>query len=67
MPHYAPLITTLVAAFTLAWLFAAIAQRLKLPPLVGYLIAGVVIGPFTPGMWPTRISPINWRRSASSS
>ena len=49
MPHYTPLITTLVAAFTLAWLFAAVAQRFKLPPLVGYLLAGVVIGPFTPG------------------
>ena len=49
MPHYTPLITTLVAAFTLAWVFAAVAQRLKLPPLVGYLLAGIVIGPFTPG------------------
>ncbi|HXG78272.1 MAG TPA: YbaL family putative K(+) efflux transporter [Methyloceanibacter sp.] len=49
MPHFAPLITMIVAAFTLAWLFAAIAQRLKLPPLFGYLVAGVVIGPFTPG------------------
>ena len=49
MPHYAPLITTIVAAFTLAWLLAAVAQRFKLPPLVGYLLAGVVIGPFTPG------------------
>jgi CPA2 family monovalent cation:H+ antiporter-2 len=49
MPHYTPLITTLVAAFTLAWAFAAIANRFKLPPLVGYLLAGIVIGPFTPG------------------
>jgi CPA2 family monovalent cation:H+ antiporter-2 len=49
MPHYTPLITTIVAAFTLAWVFAALAHRLKLPPLVGYLLAGIVIGPFTPG------------------
>jgi CPA2 family monovalent cation:H+ antiporter-2 len=49
MPHYTPLITTIVAAFTLAWVFAAVAQRLRLPPLVGYLLAGIVIGPFTPG------------------
>jgi len=49
VPHYTPLITTIVAALTLAWVFAAIAHRLKLPPLVGYLLAGIVIGPFTPG------------------
>jgi CPA2 family monovalent cation:H+ antiporter-2 len=49
MPHYTPLITTIVAALTLAWAFATVAQRLKLPPLVGYLLAGIVIGPFTPG------------------
>jgi CPA2 family monovalent cation:H+ antiporter-2 len=49
MPHYTPLITTIVAALTLAWAFAAVAHRLKLPPLVGYLVAGIAIGPFTPG------------------
>jgi monovalent cation:H+ antiporter-2, CPA2 family len=49
MPHYTPLITTIVAALTLAWGFAAVAYRLKLPPLVGYLLAGIAIGPFTPG------------------
>ncbi len=49
MPHYTPLITTIVAALTLAWVLAAVAHRLKLPPLVGYLLAGIVIGPFTPG------------------
>ncbi len=49
MPHYTPLITTIVAALTLAWAFAAVAHRLKLPPLVGYLLAGIAIGPFTPG------------------
>jgi CPA2 family monovalent cation:H+ antiporter-2 len=49
MPHYTPLITTIVAALTLAWAFAAVAHRLRLPPLVGYLLAGIAIGPFTPG------------------
>jgi CPA2 family monovalent cation:H+ antiporter-2 len=49
MPHYTPLITTIVAALSLAWAFAAVAYRLKLPPLVGYLLAGIAIGPFTPG------------------
>ena len=49
MPHYTPLITTIVAALTLAWAFAAVAHKVKLPPLVGYLLAGIVIGPFTPG------------------
>ena len=49
MPHHTPLITTIVVALTLAWVFAAIVQRLRLPPLVGYLLAGILIGPFTPG------------------
>ncbi|MRD48460.1 Kef family K(+) transporter [Caenimonas koreensis DSM 17982] len=49
MHHSIPLITTLAAAFALALLFGFIAARLKLPALVGYLIAGIVIGPATPG------------------
>ncbi|MBM3544882.1 MAG: Kef family K(+) transporter [Alphaproteobacteria bacterium] len=49
MPHDVPLISTLVIALGLAWVFGAIANRFRLPPLVGYLIAGIVIGPFTPG------------------
>lgn len=49
MQHDAPLITTLVAGFGLAFLFGLLAQRLKLPLIAGYLVAGVVIGPFTPG------------------
>ncbi len=49
MPHETPLITTLVAGFGLAFLFGMLAQRLKLPLIAGYLVAGVVIGPFTPG------------------
>ncbi|WP_135447610.1 MULTISPECIES: cation:proton antiporter domain-containing protein [Tabrizicola] len=49
MPHETPLITTLVAGFGLAFLFGLLAQRLKLPLIAGYLLAGVLIGPFTPG------------------
>ena len=44
-----PLVTTLAAAFAAAWVLGVVAQRLKLSPIVGYLLAGVVIGPHTPG------------------
>lgn len=49
MGHAVPIITTLAAAFGLALVFGFIAARLKLPALVGYLVAGIVIGPATPG------------------
>ena len=49
MPHGTPLITLMSVGLGLAFVFGMIATRLKLSPLVGYLIAGVVIGPFTPG------------------
>src|SRR5690349_18099747 len=49
MLHSTSLIATLVAAFGLALLFGVLANRLRLSPLVGYLVAGVLIGPFTPG------------------
>ncbi|RDZ29562.1 YbaL family putative K(+) efflux transporter [Lysobacter silvisoli] len=47
--HHTSLIAILVAGFVLAFAFGALAQRLRLSPLVGYLIAGIVAGPFTPG------------------
>src|SRR5829696_7424071 len=47
--HDLPLITTIAAAFTAAWVLGLITQRLKLSPIVGYLLAGVAIGPHTPG------------------
>jgi CPA2 family monovalent cation:H+ antiporter-2 len=47
--HDTPLIATIVAGLGLAFVFGAMAQRLRLPPLVGYLLAGVAAGPFTPG------------------
>ncbi len=49
MPHSVDLITTIAAALGLALIFGFIAVRLKLPALVGYLVAGIAIGPFTPG------------------
>jgi CPA2 family monovalent cation:H+ antiporter-2 len=49
MPHSVSLISTIAAGLCLALIFGFIAARLKLPSLVGYLLAGVVIGPFTPG------------------
>ena len=49
MPHSTPLITTIVAGLSLAFAFGFIAHRLRIPALAGYLLAGVLIGPFTPG------------------
>ena len=49
MPHDAPLVTTIAAAFAAAWLLGTLASRLGLSPIVGYLLAGVLIGPSTPG------------------
>jgi CPA2 family monovalent cation:H+ antiporter-2 len=48
MPHHT-LITTIVVALVLAFAFGVVAQRLRFSPLVGYLVAGVLISPFTPG------------------
>jgi len=49
MPHEISLITTIAAGLGLALITGFLAARLKLPPLVGYLIAGIIIGPATPG------------------
>lgn len=49
MDHSTTLITTLVAGFGLALIFGFITERCKLPALVGYLLAGILIGPATPG------------------
>ncbi|HEY0913468.1 MAG TPA: YbaL family putative K(+) efflux transporter [Solimonas sp.] len=49
MPHHTPLIATIVMGLVLAFVFGALANRLRLPPLAGYLLAGIVVGPFTPG------------------
>jgi len=49
MPHDITLIATIAAGFGLAMIFGLIAVRLRMPPLVGYLMAGIVISPTTPG------------------
>jgi CPA2 family monovalent cation:H+ antiporter-2 len=50
MEHHAPpLIATIVLVIGLAFVLGTLANRLRVPPLVGYLIAGVAVGPFTPG------------------
>lgn len=49
MPHAVSLITTIAAGLGLALIMGLLATRLKLPPLVGYLLAGIIIGPATPG------------------
>ena len=49
MPHDTQLIATIVAGLGLAFVFGTVAQRFRVPPLVGYLLAGVAVGPFTPG------------------
>jgi CPA2 family monovalent cation:H+ antiporter-2 len=47
--HHATLISTIAIGFALAFALGYIADRLRLPPLVGYLVAGILVGPFTPG------------------
>jgi K+:H+ antiporter len=49
MPHHTPLISTIVVGLVLAFVFGVVAQRLRFSPLVGYLVAGILISPFTPG------------------
>lgn len=49
MHHGTPLITTIALALGMALILGVVAARLKLPALVGYLLAGIVIGPYTPG------------------
>lgn len=49
MPHHTPLIATIVAGLVVAFVMGAVAHRLRFSPVAGYLFAGVLIGPFTPG------------------
>lgn len=49
MPHATPLITLISTGMVLAFVLGWISQKLRLSPLVGYLLAGILIGPFTPG------------------
>lgn len=49
MEHNFPLITTLVAGFGIALILGFLAEKIKIPALVGYLVTGIIIGPGTPG------------------
>ena len=49
MEHHTPLLVTMALGFVMAFALGFLASRLRLPPLVGYLLAGIVIGPHTPG------------------
>ena len=49
MPHETTLIATIAAAFVFALALGFVAAKLRIPPLVGYLVAGILIGPYTPG------------------
>src|SRR3712207_3023337 len=49
MPHHTPLISTIVVGLVMAFALGALAHRVRISPLVGYLLAGVLVGPFTPG------------------
>lgn len=49
MPHHIGLILTLTGGFTAALALGFATHKLKLSPIVGYLLAGILVGPFTPG------------------
>lgn len=49
MEHHVPLISTIAAGFALALVLGFIAEKINIPALVGYLLAGIIIGPSTPG------------------
>jgi CPA2 family monovalent cation:H+ antiporter-2 len=49
MPHDTPLVAAIAVGLVLAFLFGALANRFRVSPLVGYLLAGVAVGPHTPG------------------
>nr|WP_086491135.1 YbaL family putative K(+) efflux transporter [Novosphingobium panipatense] len=50
MPHNTPLVATVVAGLVAAFAMGALAHRLRISPVAGYLFAGVLVGPFTPGI-----------------
>lgn len=49
MEHQETLLITIAAGFVMAFVLGILATRLRLPPLVGYLVAGIAIGPYSPG------------------
>ncbi len=65
--HNLDLILTLTLGLSAALIFGYVTQRLGLSPIVGYLFAGVVVGPHTPGSGSGRVTwPNSWPRLGSS-
>lgn len=60
MHHATPLITTIVGGLVLAFILGMIANKLRISPLVGYLLAGVLAGPFTPVLLLILSSRLSW-------
>ena len=52
MPHDVNLILTLAGGLSTALVLGFITQKLRLSPLVGYLLAGIIVGPHSPALWP---------------
>jgi CPA2 family monovalent cation:H+ antiporter-2 len=50
MLHYTPIVETITGGIVLAFILGAAANRLRLPTTIGYLVAGIIVGPFTPGI-----------------
>lgn len=50
LTHDLPLLSTLAASLSLAFATGMLASRLRIPPIVGYLVTGIILGPHTPGM-----------------
>ncbi|MCC6948114.1 MAG: Kef family K(+) transporter [Bradyrhizobiaceae bacterium] len=50
MSEYTPIVETITGAIVLAFVLGALANRLRLPTTIGYLVAGIIAGPFTPGI-----------------
>lgn len=64
MHHATPLITTIVGGLVLAFILGMIANKLRISPLVGYLLAGVLAGPFTQALLLIPNWLLNWQNSA---
>ena len=63
MPHNIDLILTLTGGLTAALGLGFVTQKLRLSPIVGYLLAGIVVGPSTPGFVANKKLRLRWRRS----
>jgi len=50
MHAYTPIVETITGGIVLAFILGAAANRLRLPTTIGYLVAGIIVGPFTPGI-----------------